>query len=77
MLSKYVNGFGVFAKMPRHVAQRLVTCLDARPESVRALAGQGTCQMPGGPEARAQRRLHRIMAKMAQLELQPNSFYFI
>ncbi|CAH2054956.1 unnamed protein product, partial [Iphiclides podalirius] len=68
--------------MPRHVEQRLAGCLDARPEPVRALiasqcAVQGAGQTPGGPEARAQRRLHRIMAKMAQLELQPHSFYFI
>ncbi|KAJ0172402.1 hypothetical protein K1T71_012375 [Dendrolimus kikuchii] len=57
--------------MPRHVSQRLAACRELRPDAVR---GRGA---GAGAGARAPRTLHRIMAKMAQLELQPHSFYFI
>ncbi|XP_053615401.1 protein unc-79 homolog isoform X1 [Plodia interpunctella] len=48
-------------------------------------AGLGGAAPPAGPAAgvtsgtaaRAHRRLHRLLAKMAQLELQPHTFYFI
>ncbi|XP_063378165.1 protein unc-79 homolog [Cydia fagiglandana] len=54
--------------MPPHVAERVAACRALRPEVVRA-------QKPA--TARPQRRLLRLLAKMAQLELQPHAFYFI
>ncbi|XP_050556133.1 protein unc-79 homolog isoform X14 [Spodoptera frugiperda] len=53
--------------MPRHVWQRLCVVTGAAP---------GGAGPPRDLQA-AQRRLHRLLAKMAQLELQPHSFYFI
>ncbi|CAG4990784.1 unnamed protein product [Parnassius apollo] len=58
--------------MASHVAQRLQACVEAGPEGVGARPAPAA-----GAGARSQRRLHRLMAKMAQLELQPHSFYFI
>ncbi|CAB3233897.1 unnamed protein product [Arctia plantaginis] len=55
-------------QMPRHVSARL-----ARVRSLSAAGGAGGA----GEGAASQRRLHRLLAKMAQLELQPHSFYFI
>lgn len=76
--------------MASHVAQRLDACRELKPEPVRASGGGGGFgggppgptglagpQGPQEPDPRAHRHLHRIMAKMAQLELQPHSFYFI
>lgn len=74
--------------MPRHLAERVAACQEARPGAVGAGGATGAggpggaaVKAEGGREAggcqRAHRRLHRLMAKMAQLELQPNSFYFI
>ncbi|XP_063897026.1 protein unc-79 homolog [Helicoverpa armigera] len=57
--------------MPRHVSQRLATCRALAP----AWGARGDAHSAAG--AAAQRRLHRLLAKMAQLELQPHSFYFI
>ncbi|XP_061729504.1 protein unc-79 homolog isoform X3 [Cydia pomonella] len=54
--------------MPPHVAERVAACRALRPEVVRA-------HRPAA--ARPQRRLLRLLAKMAQLELQPHAFYFI
>ncbi|XP_063832705.1 protein unc-79 homolog [Ostrinia nubilalis] len=70
--------------MPRHVAQRLDVCREVKPEAVRtysSVASSTTVACSGGvtsgPAARAHRRLHRLLAKMAQLELQPHTFYLI
>lgn len=71
--------------MPRHVSQRLDACREVMPEPVRAYPGAGAPVGNGvaagvdstGKAARAHRRLHRLLAKMAQLELQPQCFYFI
>ncbi|KAL0819173.1 hypothetical protein ABMA28_008426 [Loxostege sticticalis] len=70
--------------MPRHVAQRLDVCREVKPEAVRtysSVASASTIVCSGGvtsgPAARAHRRLHRLLAKMAQLELQPHTFYLI
>ncbi|XP_063624654.1 protein unc-79 homolog [Cydia splendana] len=54
--------------MPPHVAERVAACRALRPEVVRAQKAA---------TARPQRRLLRLLAKMAQLELQPHAFYFI
>ncbi|XP_026332052.1 protein unc-79 homolog isoform X2 [Hyposmocoma kahamanoa] len=71
--------------MPRHVSQRLDACREVMPEPVRAYPGAGASVGNGvaagvdstGKASRAHRRLHRLLAKMAQLELQPQCFYFI
>ncbi|XP_026735925.1 protein unc-79 homolog [Trichoplusia ni] len=69
--------------MPRHVSQRLSVCRELRPGAGAGAAGGGAGGAGGGAgggaasSAAAQRRLHRLLAKMAQLELQPHSFYFI
>lgn len=76
--------------MPRHVAQRVDVCRELKPEAVRtysAVAAAASSSTIGssassggvtsGSAARAHRRLHRLLAKMAQLELQPHTFYFI
>ncbi|XP_028035618.1 protein unc-79 homolog isoform X2 [Bombyx mandarina] len=55
--------------MSRHVAQRVEACRES--------VGAGGARGLGGGDARQQRSLHRLLAKMAQLELQPHSFYFI
>ncbi|KAJ8708993.1 hypothetical protein PYW07_008819 [Mythimna separata] len=57
--------------MPRHVSQRLSVCRALAP----CAGARGDAHSAAG--AAAQRRLHRLLAKMAQLELQPHSFYFI
>ncbi|KAG7309008.1 hypothetical protein JYU34_004871 [Plutella xylostella] len=49
--------------MPRHVSSRLTACVNARPA-------------PAAPRA-APRRLQRLLAKMAHLDLQPTTFYLI
>ncbi|KPJ10661.1 Protein unc-79-like [Papilio machaon] len=76
-------------ELPRHLAERVAACQEARPDPVRQDAGgagvksgasggaAGGARRGAGGCPRAHRRLHRLMAKMAQLELQPNSFYFI
>ncbi|XP_049885894.1 protein unc-79 homolog [Pectinophora gossypiella] len=70
--------------MPRHVSQRLDACREVMPEGVRSYPGASNMSAgvtagvdSTGKTARAHRRLHRLLAKMAQLELQPQSFYFI
>ncbi|XP_075984976.1 UNC-79 domain-containing protein isoform X3 [Anticarsia gemmatalis] len=57
--------------MPRHVSARLARCRSLSP------AAGGCRAASSAAAAAAQRRLHRLLAKMAQLELQPHSFYFI
>lgn len=52
----------VCVQMPRHVSGRLKAVAEARP--ARAAA----------PETR---RLCRLLARLAQLELQPHAFYFV
>ncbi|KAG6446161.1 hypothetical protein O3G_MSEX004274 [Manduca sexta] len=76
-------------KMPRHVSQRLAACRAAPPPAAEAwgAGAQGTAGPAGGTgspggtggtqEALERRRLHRLLTKMAQLEMQPHSFYFI
>ncbi|KAM3960770.1 LOW QUALITY PROTEIN: UNC-79 domain-containing protein [Aphomia sociella] len=73
--------------MPRHVEQRLEACRAARPPVVHPLPAHAHAHTHGHAHAHgehaahaehaAQRRLHRLLSKMAQLELQPHSFYFI
>ncbi|XP_038207458.1 protein unc-79 homolog [Zerene cesonia] len=77
--------------MPRHVAQRLDACRELQPDVV-AVPNSGPMpqapQAPGAPQAphspggdtaasKEHRRLYRLLSKMAQLEQQPHSFYFI
>ncbi|XP_039759804.1 protein unc-79 homolog isoform X2 [Pararge aegeria] len=64
--------------MPQHVAQRLEACREMKPEVVTAAApGSGAAGCCSAAAAREHRRLYRLLTKMAQLELQPQSFYFI
>ncbi|CAH4034850.1 unnamed protein product [Pieris brassicae] len=62
--------------MPRHIEQRLEKCRELQPDVVAGggVAGSGPAHtLP----AREHRRLYRLLSKMAQLEQQPHSFYFI
>ncbi|XP_073959822.1 uncoordinated protein 79-like [Choristoneura fumiferana] len=54
--------------MPAHVSERIAACRALRPECVKSTRDGAV---------RPQRRLLRLLAKMAQLELQPHAFYFI
>ncbi|CAK1545778.1 unnamed protein product [Leptosia nina] len=66
--------------MPRHVSERLEACRELQPDLVVAPASSSPTAGSGPVHAlpaREHRRLHRLLSKMAQLEQQPHSFYFI
>ncbi|VVC99559.1 unnamed protein product [Leptidea sinapis] len=70
--------------MPRHIAERLDACRELQPDPVPVPCCGGSGPPPtitsttgSLSPAKEHRRLYRLLTKMAQLEQQPHSFYFI